>query len=304
MCNEKHPVRLGYKYDLGARDYPEYLCSGRESDSFYIEPDMIQASPLLIAQVTDIHLFANPTQELLGLPTAKSFHAVLEQLQKLLPQPDLLLLTGDLSQDETPESYQYLQDRLKPWGIPTYWLPGNHDQPSVIAQVFNQAPISPKKSFSAGGWQFLLLSSAVSGSVYGELSPESLAWLDLQLQQNREQPTLISFHHPPFSVHSDWLDRISLRNADDLFAVIDRHPQVRLVVFGHIHQEFERSRHGVSYLGCPSTCFQFMPESDTFALDNANPGFRLIKLYADGSFHTQVERVEYAYQLYTGANGY
>lgn len=265
---------------------------------------MIQASPLLIAQVTDIHLFANPNQELLGLPTAKSFHAVLEQLQKLLPQPDLLLLTGDLSQDETPESYQYLQDWLTPLGIPTYWLPGNHDQPSVITQVFNQAPISPKKSFSAGGWQFLLLSSAVPGSVYGQLSPESLAWLELQLQQTRERPTLISFHHPPFSVYSDWLDRLSLKNADELFAILDRHPQVRLVVFGHIHQEFERSRQGVHYLGCPSTCFQFMPKSDNFALDNANPGFRLINLYPDGSFHTQVERVKYAYEIYTGANGY
>jgi Icc protein len=80
---------------------------------------MSSASPLLIAQVTDIHLFADASKELLGLPTAKSFHVVLERLQKLLPQPDILLLTGDLSQDGKPESYQCLQDALKSLAIPT-----------------------------------------------------------------------------------------------------------------------------------------------------------------------------------------
>jgi 3',5'-cyclic-AMP phosphodiesterase len=265
---------------------------------------MVQASPLLIAQVTDIHLFANPSQELLKLPTAKSFQVVLEQLQSLFPQPDVLLLTGDLSQDETPESYQYLQNLLQPLGIPTYWLPGNHDQPSVMQQVLNRAPISPQKSFFAGDWQFILLNSAVPGCVHGQLSRESLDWLELQLQQSREQPTLIALHHPPFPVNSAWLDRISLGNAEELFAVVDRHPQVRLVVFGHIHQEFERSRHGVHYLGCPSTCIQFLPQSETFGLDDKQPGFRLLNLYPNGSFQTKVERVAFSHQLDTAAIGY
>lgn len=265
---------------------------------------MTQVSSLLIAQVTDIHLFANLNQELLGLPTAQSFHVVLERLQKLCPQPDLFLLTGDLSQDGKPESYQYLQECLKPLEIPTYWLPGNHDQPIVMEQVLNQAPISAQKSFSMGGWQFLLLNSSVSGCVHGYLPPESLDWLELQLQQTRERPTLISLHHSPFSVNSAWLDRLLLRNAEELFALIDRHPQVRLVVFGHIHQEFERSRHNVHYLASPSTCFQFLPQSEEFALDTVEPGFRLITLYPDGSFTTQIERVAYTCQLDTAASGY
>jgi Icc protein len=265
---------------------------------------MSHARPLLIAQVTDIHLFANPNNELLGLPTAKSFHAVVEQLQKLLPQPDLLLLTGDLSQDGTLESYEYLQGWLKPLGIPSYWLSGNHDQPTLMEQVLNQVPISSQKSFQAGGWQFLLLNSAASGCVHGELSNESLEWLECQLRLSSAQPTLIGLHHPPFLVNSGWLDRSTLQNAEELFEVIDRHPQVRLVVFGHIHQEFERSRHGVYYLGSPSTCFQFRPKSETFSLDTSNPGFRLINLYPDGTFKTKVERVAFAYQLDTVATDY
>ena len=59
---------------------------------------MSQVTPLLVAQVTDIHLFADAKQELLGLATLSSFQAVLAQLQALQPQPDLLLLPGNLSQ--------------------------------------------------------------------------------------------------------------------------------------------------------------------------------------------------------------
>jgi Icc protein len=265
---------------------------------------MSQASPLLIAQVTDIHLFANPSKELLGLPTIQSFQAVLEQLQQLSPLPDILLLTGDLSQDGKSESYECLQEWLKPLGIPTYWLPGNHDEPQVMEQVLNQAPIFSQKSFQAGGWQFLLLNSAVCGSVHGQLSPESLDWLNLQLQATSERPTLIGLHHPPFLVHSDWLDSSTLQNSEELFEVIDRYPQVRLVIFGHIHQEFERSRRGITYLGTPSTCIQFMPNSQKFSLDQTKPGFRLLNLYPNGMFKTKIERVAYTHQLDTTAMGY
>jgi Icc protein len=86
--------------------------------------------------------------------------------------------------------------------------------------------------------------------------------------------------------------------------VIDRYPQVRLVIFGHIHQEFERSRRGITYLGTPSTCIQFMPNSQKFSLDQTKPGFRLLNLYPNGMFNTKIERVAYTHQLDTTAMGY
>lgn len=266
---------------------------------------MISATPLLVAQITDIHLFADANQKLLGLATLNSFYAALDQLKKLSPRPDLLLLTGDLSQDGRPESYQRLVDLLSPLRIPTYWLPGNHDKPMVMQQVLNQGAIFPEKSFTAGGWQFLLLNSHVPGRVYGRLSQETLSWLELQLQYNHKRPTIIAFHHPPFLVNSDWLDGSMLQNSEELFAVIERHPQVQLVLFGHIHQEFERQRRGVCYLGSPSTSIQFEPRSDQFTLAQTEPGFRLLNLYPDGAFETWVERVNYSHQvLDLAATGY
>jgi 3',5'-cyclic-AMP phosphodiesterase len=254
---------------------------------------MTQAMPILVAQLTDTHLFADESQTMRGCSTVRSLQAVLNQLVQLQPDLDLLLLTGDLSQDETIASYQQLRDRLTPLNIPAYWLPGNHDQRfEDMATVLCTELISPEKSFQRGGWQFVLLNSVLPQQVQGRVSDEALVELDQQLQQGSGQPTLIALHHPPLAIQSPWMDAIGLENRDDLFAVLDRHPQVKLVVFGHIHQEFDRWRQGVRYLGAPSTCVQFTPNVDEFAIDlEQQPGFRLLRLFADGTHDTEVIRL-------------
>jgi len=265
---------------------------------------MNRVSPLLVAQVTDIHLFADENQELLGLPTTQSFQAVIERLLSLRPQPDLLLLTGDLSQDGTPESYERVHNLLIPLSLPTYWLAGNHDCLSTMQQVLHRAPVSPRKAFERDGWQFVLLNSCVPGCVHGCLSLETLDLLNFQLELVGNQPTLVALHHPPLAVNSDWLDASTLQNPEEFFAILDRYPQVKLVVFGHIHQEFNWQRQGVHYLGTPASSIQFEPQSLNFSLDREEPGFRLLNLYPDGSWETRIERVAYAHQLDLAATGY
>lgn len=264
---------------------------------------MVQKTCLRIAQVTDLHLFAQSEQCLLGVPTAQSFTALVHQLQQLAPQPDLILLTGDLSQDGTTTSYDQLQALLTPLGIPVYWLPGNHDCIEVMERTLLHPLFFPDKAFQQNGWQFLLLNSQEPGCVHGRLTSERLEWLDRQLCRST-LPTIVSLHHPPFAVNSTWLDTSILQNSEELFAVLDRHAQVKLVVFGHIHQEFQRQRNGVTYLGTPSTCIQFEPESDEFTLDHEQPGFRVIELESDGNWSSQVHRIQYTCQLDLAAAGY
>lgn len=261
-------------------------------------------SSLLIAQITDTHLYADVQKELLGLQTMASFQAVIERVKALARKPDLLLLTGDLSQDSTAESYERLQEIVSPLAIPAYWVPGNHDCPKTMAQVLTRSPISPQKSFYADSWKIILLDSSVPDCVHGELSPESLEWLDQELSQAEGSPALIAFHHPPFLSGSDWMKDIGLRNADEFFQVCDRHSHVKLVLFGHIHQDFSRQRHQVYYLGTPSTCIQFKPNSDKFALDEEQPGLRLVTLYPDGTCKSHVERVVCISNLDFAAAGY
>ncbi len=264
---------------------------------------MSPSLPLLVAQLSDLHLFSTPEQTLLGLQTMASFSAIVEALVQLPQQPDVILLTGDLAQDESPAAYEQIVQQLRPLNIPTYWLPGNHDHLPSMASILNQAPIYSDKAFSMGGWQFLLLDSTVSQQVHGAFSAKYLAELD-QYLQSTTQPTLIALHHPPVAIDSDWLDNLGLHNSDDFFAVVERYPHVKLTIFGHIHQQVEQQRQGIAYLSTPSTCVQFAPNQKTFSLDQSQPGFRLLQLYPDGTFESEVQRVRINEQIDLAAQGY
>jgi 3',5'-cyclic-AMP phosphodiesterase len=245
---------------------------------------------LRIAQLTDSHLFGDPSQTMLGCATNQTFQRAISQLQALTPQPDLMLLTGDLSQDDSEASYENLHRAIAPLNIPTHWLPGNHDQNlEALFEILSEPPCSPEKAIQLGGWNILLLGTMLPQQVQGRLADEALAWLDEQLQAARDLPTLVALHHHPLPIGSAWMDAIGLENAGAFLALCDRHPQVKLVLHGHVHQAFEVERNGVRFLGCPSTSVQFEVEREVMAIDGERgPGFRILDLQPDGRFVTEV----------------
>ena len=265
---------------------------------------MNQFSPLSVAQITDIHLFADENQALLGIPTIHSFEAVIKRLKQIDSEIDLLLVTGDLSGDGTPDSYETLQALFNQLQVPTYWLPGEHDCADAIEQYLNLGLVSRRKCFERGGWNFILLNSSIPGQEQGYLSTKTLSWLEEQLEMVGEGPILLALHHPPFPLNSKWLDNTNLENSEELFQVLDRYPQVKLVLSGHINQEFQQQRGSVSYLGTPSTCIQFRTKSQSLTTDSESPGFRLLKLYPNGVWESSVERVDYYNPLDITAMGY
>lgn len=248
--------------------------------------------PLIIAQLSDIHLFDDPEAKLLNVKTEESFQEVLEELTKLSPQPDLLLLTGDLTQDGSEPAYARMQSTLINSRIPAYCLPGNHDEAVFLQTCQSGEQIGSNRRITIAGWQLFLLNSAIAGKVQGYFHTATLNWLDQQLAASPDLPALIAFHHPALSLGCAWLDPIGLENQEQFWQVCDRHPQVRVVINGHAHQAFDtlycRTNHPIRYLVTPSTCIQFQPLNDQFQIDDLPPGFRLLYLYADGTVDTKV----------------
>jgi Icc protein len=91
---------------------------------------------------------------------------------------------------------------------------------------------------------------------------------------------------------SRWIDSVALRNPQALFAVTERYACVRAMVWGHVHQQHDSLRGAVRMLGTPSTCTQFLPHSERFAIDTAPPAYRSLELRADGNIDTAVMQVE------------
>ena len=84
------------------------------------------------------------------------------------------------------------------------------------------------------------------------------------------------------------LDSVGLDDAEDLMTLLRSHSNVRGVVWGHVHQEFESSTGDIRLMGSPSTCYQFLPLKDTFDIDDLPAGYRRICLSDDGQIDSQV----------------
>lgn len=246
-----------------------------------------------VLQLTDTHIFESSSGNLLGVDTYESLRDVIDLALKVRGVPDFVLLTGDLSQDETAGSYRRLAELVSRIAAPAYFLPGNHDKPALMAEILPDAgpTIKADRSILWGNWQVILLNSAVEGRVEGRLAAPELDRLTASLEENPDHHTLVCLHHNPVAVGSEWMDRIGLLNDAEFFAVVDRYPQVRGVLWGHVHQEYQSVRGAVALIATPSTCVQFKPYDDDFGLDEKPPGFRWLELAVDGKIETAVVRL-------------
>ncbi|MGZ8215852.1 3',5'-cyclic-AMP phosphodiesterase [Methylomagnum sp.] len=250
-----------------------------------------ESRPIRILQLTDFHLLAEGRQTMLGVDTEQSFLDVLAAANGSGPPPDLALLTGDLVQDTEASAYRRLHRHIAKLDYPCYCLPGNHDDFKLIPKFLTGDHIHFQPHIDLGRWQIICLDSTIPHQPYGRLAESQFALLENILGSHPEPFTLVTLHHHPVRSGSRWMDTMLLENADRLLGVLEQYPQVRGVVFGHVHQEMDVWRKGMRLLGTPSTCFQFKPKQADFAIDLIPPGYRWITLQPDGGIETVMERI-------------
>lgn len=248
---------------------------------------MTPPRPIHLLQITDTHLLGRRGALLRGVDTFASLQAVQAHASRHCAQTDGILLTGDLVQDD-PAGYALVRDAFQDYSVPVYCVPGNHDLPDSMRAALCDPPFVNDDHVLLGGWLLILLNSWQAGSAGGALGGFQLARLRSLLEQHPTRPTLICLHHQPIPMHSEWLDQVGLKDADALQRCIAAHPQVRGVVWGHVHQALDIERNGVKYMATPATCVQFLPRSPQFAVDSRPPGYRTLMLQPDGNITTEV----------------
>lgn len=250
-----------------------------------------KADTSVLLQVSDCHLYADKQAKLLGIATFESLADVVCLAQQHT-QIDAVLGTGDLTQDGSLASYQHAAQAYRRLAEPTAvrWCPGNHDDWQV-AQALTVEREWFNPVLDLPHWRITLLSTKVLNAVHGELTAEQFDVLARSLAERPDAFHLVALHHHPLPVGSAWMDKIGLHQAEQLQAFLADKPQVKAVICGHVHQGLEVQQDGIRWLTSPSTCIQFLPNSDDFALDTQQPGYRWLHLQADGRVETGVERL-------------
>lgn len=260
---------------------------------------MVKSNFINILQITDTHFRSKVEGTIYGVETQILFEKTLAQIKQELvsgnKKIDVLLATGDISQDGSAESYRRFHEFLKPLNAPNYFLQGNHDYNKPMQDEFGKERVAPckvhKSELLNSPWQIILLNSSIENQVGGHFGQEQLDYLEKALMAHANSPTLLCFHHHPMLINSAWLDQQVIDDADALFKVVDKFSNIKLSIYGHVHQDRKTLRNQVPYFATPSTCAQFAPELDEFALDERAPAYRWIRLYDDGHFETEVVRL-------------
>lgn len=251
--------------------------------------------PFRIVQLTDLHIFRNPETLLKGVATWHFFEQVLEHLKQLNPQPDAVVITGDHTHDELPETYSAVRQMLNPWIDRLWQVPGNHDDRRLLRSIFSDRvsgsgdqPI--RFRFEAPGWLCLGLDTHVPGSVAGRLDEEQLAWIKTELLASRETRCALFMHHPPVLLNSVWMDAIGLSGRELLADLCSHENRIRLICCGHVHHESHGQLAQAAVRTTPSTGIQFAPDSDAPKFVPGQPGFRIIDLTPSG-YSTEIRSI-------------
>jgi 3',5'-cyclic-AMP phosphodiesterase len=223
--------------------------------------------------------------------------AAVESVRRLPDVPDAVLMSGDLADNAADAEYELVRESLAQLGVPVYVLPGNHDDRDTLRRHFDLpgavgAPV--QYSVDLGPLRLVVLDSTRPGEERGELDPGRLSWLDAELAGAPDRPTLLALHHPPVSTGIAAWDEVGLPAADRraLGDVLERHPQVRRIVAGHVHRTMTAELAGRAVLAVPSTYIQTRLSFSSDEIETAAepPGFPVHALL-DGELASHVQPV-------------
>ncbi|MBY6204036.1 metallophosphoesterase [Halomonas denitrificans] len=230
-----------------------------------------------VLQVTDCHLAADPGADYRGQSAERNLHRLSAAVEAF--EPDRLVLTGDLSEDASPASYERIVDWASGFGCPVAWLPGNHDDRSRMQDPFDAAGWDAGPVIEAGDWQLVLLDSAWVDEPAGRLTPERLEPLK---RLDGMRPVGIFVHHQPVPVGAAWIDKVPLVEPDAFWNATEAAGGVRFVAFGHVHQRFRGRHRGIACLAAPSAAANSLAGMPRFTPGEAAPMARWFVLEDGG----------------------
>lgn len=210
---------------------------------------------MLIAQITDIHIGfdkGNPDEH-----NMLRLRAVLDKLVNGPNRPDLLLLSGDLTEDGAAADYARLAEAVSICPFPVWPMVGNHDRRDTLRAAFAHTPPSTDGFvhyvLDHGPLRLVVLDTLEPGRHGGGFCASRALWLAETLAAAPDRPTLIALHHPPFPAGIPWMDTDPREPwVARLAAALAGHGQVKGLIAGHLHRTILSHWQDLPVLVCPS----------------------------------------------------
>lgn len=204
---------------------------------------------LRILHISDTHLFSDGTLHYGVVDTAAALNRVLERAGAL-GALDVVVASGDLSDDGSVASYEALRDAVEPWaadrGAQVVYAMGNHDNAAGFEEVLG----TRQGTMDLSGFRLLRLDTSVPHAGYGDLGDEQLGWLRSELATPAEHGTIVVAHHPPVPAETALLSALELEHPERLLEACAG-GEVRAILSGHYHHALATSAWGMPVIVAP-----------------------------------------------------
>jgi Icc protein len=217
---------------------------------------------MLIAQISDTHIPKRGAKTYGIAPMAENLARCIEHINKSIPKPDVVLVTGDITNTGIIEETEHAATLLAQLQCPFYVIPGNHDDRSTLNAAFDDNAHPPGyqgfSNYVIEGFDVRLIAmdSTVPGSPGGEICHSRAEWLDQRLSEFEQQPTVIFMHHPPVMCGVLETDMDGFSGVDLLSGVVNKYNNIERIVCGHIHLPTHARWHGTVVSTAPSMGMQ------------------------------------------------
>lgn len=253
-------------------------------------------SEMKFVQITDSHLLEGGNVKLHNIPINEIHVKIFSEIKKIETEIEFILVTGDISENGSDESYLNAREIFSSLNKPIYWIAGNHDNLKAIQLFNNQTNIRSEKSFTVNGIHFVLLNSVALSSdgknrSRGVLSSKELDFLKMELEQNVTKQIIVALHHPPIK-SGTWKDDRMLENAEEFLEAINQFSNVKLVLYGHQHQANETTIGETIFYSPPAASFQF-DKNIKWGFDDLPSGFGVISINTFNTIECQSRYIDF-----------
>ncbi len=213
---------------------------------------------MIIAQLSDLHIKAEGRKAYGVVDTRDMLRQAVDHLNTFTPAVDVVIVSGDLGDFGRADEYAVVRSELDRLTMPYHVIPGNHDDFSVMRGSFADHNYLTKE----GALQFSILKkdlriigidTSKPGEHAGFFEADKQDWLRNELENYKNQPTMIFMHHPPFKTGIEHMDNIRLINATrNFWSVLQAYSQVIHIACGHVHRPIDTFLRGVPITVSPS----------------------------------------------------
>lgn len=250
---------------------------------------------MIVAQISDLHV-RRRGHVLHYMPNTASYvRRIIGVLNDL--QPDLVVATGDLTESGSVLEYRRLRGLMRELRAPFYLLPGNHDRRAALRRVFHDHTYLTAEdhhaSYTIDAWpiRIIALDTSEIGHIGGYVDDVRIAWLDAQLSEFPNRPTVIAMHHPPFRTGIAAYDRHHFTGREALAAIVRSHRNIARIASGHIHTVIQRPWSGTLACTAPSTAPGFVLGRSRLGIGLEDAGFLLHEFDWDAGISTSRVRL-------------